>query len=158
MNCTQTWSRGKGSLMLRAWDYRKLREQLPLRGIHPSCQFEVSFPGHAGQMDLAEEERSQKALAHQSCQIRFMHLRAEHRAKMADQELALLTARCYAGGDHARQLRAQARMPFGFFMQHQKFNHLAMFSGAECLVNFCRIARLAAERAEIMLTHDRIMR
>src|SRR5882724_876239 len=135
-----------------------LREQLALRRIHPSRQFKVGLLGHAGQMHLAEEEGTQKTLAHGPCKIRFVHLRAEHGAKMADQELPLVASGHNAGGDHARQLRAQARMPFCFFVQHQKFNHLAMFARAECHVLFSTVSRLAAERTEIMLTHHRIVR
>jgi hypothetical protein len=87
-----------------------------------------------------------------------MHLCAEHGAKMPDQEFALLSGGRNSSGNHARQFRAQTRMPFCFLVQHQKFNHLAIFASTESLV-FCRsIARLAAERPEVTLAHYWIMR
>src|SRR6185312_2136149 len=81
-----------------------LREQFSLRRIHSSCQFKVCFLGYAGQMNLAEEERTQKALAHGSCKIRLMHLSAQHGAKMPDQKFTLLSSRRNSGCDDARQL------------------------------------------------------
>jgi hypothetical protein len=87
-----------------------------------------------------------------------MHFRAEHGAKMPDQELALFAGGHNASGNHARQFRTQSRMPFCFLVQHQKFNHLAMFASAKRRLLFSGITGLPAERPEIMLAHYRIVR
>ena len=56
------------------------------------------------------------------------------------------------------RLIVRPRTAFSFFVQHQKFTHLAMFTGSECHVVFCGVARPAAEGAEIVLAHHWIMR